>query len=105
MRASCSLGASYAGSRNLSSLRHRRRAGDLDYCEKPTGDQVSYRRYRLILGAVLRDGRWAGTVRGGRVKLEREIANEQIIHWSSRRGDEWRSGTARQVKEALNACA
>jgi len=65
---------------------------------------MSNRRYRSILTAVLRDGRWAGTVRGGRVELEREPANGQI-NWSSCRGDKWKAGTARQVREALDACA
>ena len=67
---------------------------------------MSYRRYRLILGIVLRDGRWAGTVRGGRIEIERHAANDgRIIYWSAYRGDKSASGTARQVKEALNACA
>jgi len=67
---------------------------------------MSNRRYRLILRAVLRDGRWAGTVRGRRIEIERHAANDgRTIHWSAYRDDKSMSGTARQVKEALHACA
>jgi len=63
---------------------------------------MTYRRYRLILSAVLRDGRWAGIVRGGRVEIERHAG---IIHWSACQNDESMSGTAQTVRRALDACA
>jgi len=67
---------------------------------------VSNRRYRLILSAVLRDGRWSGTVRGRRIEIERRAAADgRTIHWSAYRDDKSASGTTRQAKEALNACA
>lgn len=66
---------------------------------------MSNRRYRLILTAVLREGRWSGTVRGRRIEIERHAAEDgRTIHWSAYRDDKAVSGTTRQVKEALNAC-
>jgi len=67
---------------------------------------MSNRRYRLILGAVLRDGRWAGTVRGRRIEIERCTVNDgRTIHWSARQDDKSMSGTAPTVRRALDACA
>lgn len=67
---------------------------------------MSNRRYRLILSAILRDGRWSGTVRGRRIDIERHAANDgRIIHWSACQNDKSMSGTAPTVRRALDACA
>ena len=67
---------------------------------------MSNRRYRLILGAVLRDGRWSGTVRGRRIEIERHAADDgRTIHWSAYRDDKSMFGTAPTVRRALDACA
>jgi len=66
---------------------------------------MSNRRYRLILGAILRDGRWSGTVRGRRIEIERYVAEDgRTIHWSACQNDKSMSGTAPTVRRALDAC-
>ena len=48
---------------------------------EPRENQMSNRRYRLILGAILRDGRWSGTVRGRRIEIERYVAEDGRTTW------------------------
>jgi len=65
---------------------------------------MSDRRELSIIRAVKADGSWVGRVRGAVVALEKQAAaNGHVIFWLHRQHGVSETGTARTVREALNA--
>jgi len=65
---------------------------------------MSGRRELSIIRAVKADGSWIGRVRGTVVALEKQTAvNGHVIFWLHRQHGVSKTGTARTVREALDA--